>query len=101
MKNTLTVMKFTMKDMLSKKAFIISTIIILLLIVLGCNVPRIVKAIAGEHEDARGPLPPGELHQRHPEVELRREDLRRVLPVRRLRHRRGCVCFRARWLHAV
>ena len=51
MKNTLTVMKFTMKDMLSKKAFIISTIIILLLIVLGCNVPRIVKAIAGEHED--------------------------------------------------
>ncbi len=51
MKNTFTVMKFTMKDMLSKKAFIISTIIILLLIVLGCNVPRIVKAISGEHED--------------------------------------------------
>ena len=48
----------------------------------------------GEHEDARGPLPPGELHQRHPEGELRREDLRRVLPRCRLRDRRGGLRFR-------
>ena len=48
MKNIFIVMKFTMKDMLTKKAFIISTIITLVLIVAACNIPNIVKAISGD-----------------------------------------------------
>ena len=38
------VMKFTMKDMIRKKSFIIATIIILLMIVIGFNIPRIIKS---------------------------------------------------------
>ena len=48
MKNILTVMKFTMKEMIKRKSFIISTLIILALIVLGFNVPRIIKSFQGE-----------------------------------------------------
>ena len=48
MKSLLTVMKFTMKDMLKRKSFIVSTIIILLIIVIGFNVPNILKSISGE-----------------------------------------------------
>lgn len=47
MKDILTVMKFTISDMLKRKSFIISTIIILVLIVLGFNVPNIIKAFKG------------------------------------------------------
>jgi len=43
MHDTLTVMKFTAKDMIKRKSFIISTIIILAMIVIGFNVPNIIK----------------------------------------------------------
>lgn len=48
MKDILTVMKFTIKDMIRRKSFIISTLIILVLIVIGFNVPNIIKSIKGE-----------------------------------------------------
>ena len=48
MRNLLTVISFTMKDMIKRKSFIVSTIIILALIVIGFNVPNIIKAISGE-----------------------------------------------------
>lgn len=48
MKDILTVMKFTIKDMVKRKSFIISTLIILILIVVGFNVPNILKSIKGE-----------------------------------------------------
>lgn len=48
MKDIITVMKFTIKDMVKRKSFIISTLIILALIVIGFNVPNIVKSIKGE-----------------------------------------------------
>ena len=38
------VTKFTMKDMLKRKSFIIATIIILLMIIIGFNIPRIIKS---------------------------------------------------------
>ena len=43
MRDIITVAKFTMKDMLRKKSFIVSTIVILVLIVAGFQVPRIFK----------------------------------------------------------
>lgn len=48
MKDIVTVMKFTIKDMVKRKSFIISTLIILALIVIGFNVPNVVKSIKGE-----------------------------------------------------
>ena len=45
MRDILTVMKFTIKDMVKRKSFIISTLIILVLIVLGFNVPNVIKSI--------------------------------------------------------
>ncbi len=52
MRNLLTVIKFTMKDMAKRKSFIVSTIIILVLIVIGFNVPNIMKSISGEDTEA-------------------------------------------------
>lgn len=43
MHDTLTVAKFTAKDLIKRKSFIISTIIILAMIVIGFNVPNIIK----------------------------------------------------------
>ena len=48
MQGLLTVAKFTIKDMLKRKSFLISNIIILLLIVVAFNVPNIIKSIKGE-----------------------------------------------------
>ena len=48
MKDLLVVMKFTMKDMTKRKSFIISTIIFLIMIVVGFNIPNILKSINGE-----------------------------------------------------
>ena len=48
MKDIFTVMKFTAKDMVKRKSFIISTVIILVLIVIGFNVPNIMKSLNGE-----------------------------------------------------
>lgn len=41
-------MKFTIKDMVKRKSFLISTAIILVLIVLGFNVPNMIKAFTKE-----------------------------------------------------
>lgn len=43
MRDTLTVAKFTAKDLIKRKSFIISTIIILAMIVIGFNIPNIIK----------------------------------------------------------
>ena len=51
MKDIITVIKFTMKDMVKRKSFIISTVIILVLIVIGFNVPNIIKSIKGEDSE--------------------------------------------------
>lgn len=48
MKDLKTVISFTMKDMVRRRSFIVSTIIILILIVVGFNIPNILKAIKGE-----------------------------------------------------
>ena len=45
MKDLLTVMKFTIKDMTARKSFIISTIIICLIIIIGFNIPNLLKVI--------------------------------------------------------
>lgn len=44
MKDILIVIKFTMKEMIKRKSFIISTLIILLLIVIGFNIPNIINS---------------------------------------------------------
>ncbi len=46
-KDIWTVAKFTMKDMVSRKSFRISTIIILVLIVIGFNIPNFINSING------------------------------------------------------
>ncbi|MGN1327125.1 MAG: ABC transporter permease [Clostridia bacterium] len=48
MKDIVTVMKFTIKDMVKRKSFIISTLIILVLIVVGFNVPNMIKGFSGD-----------------------------------------------------
>ena len=48
MKDILTVMKFTIKDMVQRRSFIISTLIILVMIVIGFNIPNIIESISGE-----------------------------------------------------
>lgn len=48
MKDIVTVMKFTIKDMVKRKSFIISTLIILALIVVGFNVPNMIKGFSGD-----------------------------------------------------
>ena len=48
MKNLMTVIKFTMKEMVKRKSFIVSTLIILVLIVVGFNIPNILKSVEGE-----------------------------------------------------
>lgn len=48
MRDILTVMKFTIKEMVKRKSFIISTLIILLLIVVGFNIPNLMKKLNGE-----------------------------------------------------
>lgn len=50
MKDLWTVMKFTIKDMVNRKSFKISTLIILILIVVGFNVPNLLKTFVGEDD---------------------------------------------------
>ena len=52
MRDLKTVIAFTIKDMAKRKSFIISTFIILVLIVIGINIPNIMKAITGDNENA-------------------------------------------------
>ena len=51
MRDLKTVIAFTIKDMAKRKSFIISTLIILVLIVIGFNIPNIMKAITGDNEN--------------------------------------------------
>lgn len=51
MKELLTVAKFTMREMVKRKAFLISNLIILLIIVIGFNVPNIMNAINGDDSE--------------------------------------------------
>lgn len=46
-----TVAKFTMRDMVNRKSFRISTIIILILIVIGFNIPRVITSLTGGNFD--------------------------------------------------
>lgn len=53
MRDILTVMKFTIKDMVKRKSFIISTLIILVMIVIGFNIPNIIKAMSGNETGSK------------------------------------------------
>lgn len=50
MKDLMIVASYTIKEMLKRKSFIISNVIILLIIVIGFNVPNILKTIQGEEK---------------------------------------------------
>lgn len=50
MRDLITVAEFTIKDMLQRKSFIISMIIILVLIVVGFNIPNIMNKIKGDDD---------------------------------------------------
>lgn len=52
MKSLWTVAWFTMKDMLSRKSFIISTIVILALMVIGFNIPNIINSVQEQNATA-------------------------------------------------
>ncbi len=56
MKDLKTVMNFTIKDMVKRKSFIISTLIILILIVLGFNIPNIISLFSDETENANNTI---------------------------------------------
>ncbi len=51
MKDLWTVASFTFQDLVKRKSFIISNIIILLIIVIGFNIPRVLGQFAGEDEN--------------------------------------------------
>ena len=51
MKDIITITKYTIKENITKKSFIISTLIILVLIVAGFNVPNIIKSFNGSETD--------------------------------------------------
>ena len=50
MRDLKTVIAFTIKDMVQRKSFIISTLIILVLIVIGFNIPNIMKVLTNGEE---------------------------------------------------
>ena len=56
MRDLITVASFTIKDMVKRKSFIISNIIILLIIVLLFNVPNILKLLDNGEESSNGKL---------------------------------------------
>lgn len=51
MRDIFTVMKFTINDMIKRKSFIISTLIILILIAIGFNVPNLIKKFNGDNTE--------------------------------------------------
>lgn len=50
MKNLFTVATFTMKDMVKRKSFIISNIIIIIMIIIGTNIPNIINSFKGDDD---------------------------------------------------
>lgn len=53
MKEMLIVSKFTIKDMIKRKSFIVSNIIFLLIILVGTNIPRILEVFNSDDENSR------------------------------------------------
>ena len=53
MRDILTVMKFTINDMVKRKSFIISTLIILVMIVIGFNIPNIIESMSGNETGSK------------------------------------------------
>ena len=54
MKDIITVSKFTMLEMIKRKSFIISTIILAIVIVIGFNVPKLISAFSGNGSVSQG-----------------------------------------------
>lgn len=54
MKDLWTVASYTIKDMFQKKTFLISNLIILIMIVVGFNIPNILSSFDGEEEGGSG-----------------------------------------------
>ena len=52
MKDIFTVMSFTMKEMVKRKSFIISTVFLIAAIVIGFNIPKIISAIKGDEDNS-------------------------------------------------
>lgn len=48
MKDMITILKYTIKENISKKSFIITTVILMAMIVLICNIPNIINIFEGE-----------------------------------------------------
>lgn len=48
MRDLKTVMAFTIKDMVKRKSFVVSTIIIILIIIIGFNIPNIIKLFSDD-----------------------------------------------------
>ncbi len=53
MRDLFVVAKFTIKDMIKRKSFIISTLLILLIIVVAFNIPNVINMLKGEDADTR------------------------------------------------
>ena len=51
MMDMFTVMKFTIKDMIKRKSFIVSTIVLMFLIVVGFNIPNLMKVFSDDTQD--------------------------------------------------
>ena len=51
MRSLITVAKFSFKEMVTRKSFIITTLIFMALCVIGCNVPNIIEAINDGESD--------------------------------------------------
>ena len=51
MKDLFLVASYTFKDLVKRKSFIISNIIILIMVVIGFNVPNIIKLFNGENDN--------------------------------------------------
>lgn len=54
MKDLWTVASFTIKEMIKRKSFIISNLIIFLIIIVGFNIPNIIDSVKGEDEEVSG-----------------------------------------------
>ena len=50
MKDMLTILKYTIKENVTKKSFIITTVILMVMIVLICNIPNIINLFESEEE---------------------------------------------------
>lgn len=54
MKDLWTVASFTMKEMIKRKSFIISNLVIFLIIIIGFNVPNLLNMVTGNEEEVLG-----------------------------------------------